>query len=87
MTIGQMMLGEFEQETQNTRKVLERVPDEKWNWKPLDATEWETAAKECSMKANKKQRVFLLARKPVLLLCLFLGGTILPWRSNLQPRT
>jgi len=34
MTIGQMMLGEFEQEMQNTRKVLERVPDEKWDWKP-----------------------------------------------------
>jgi uncharacterized damage-inducible protein DinB len=34
MTIGQMMLGEFDQEMQNTRKVLERCPDEKWNWKP-----------------------------------------------------
>ena len=34
MTIGQSMLGEFDQEMQNTRKVLERVPDEKWNWKP-----------------------------------------------------
>jgi hypothetical protein len=29
-----MMLGEFDQEMQNTRKVLERVPDDKWNWKP-----------------------------------------------------
>jgi len=28
------MLGEFEQEMQNTRKVLERLPDDKWNWKP-----------------------------------------------------
>ena len=36
MTIGQSMLPEFDQETQNTRKVLERVPDEKWNWKPHD---------------------------------------------------
>ncbi len=36
MTIGQMMLGEFDQEMQNTRKVLERCPDEKWNWKPHD---------------------------------------------------
>lgn len=36
MTIGQSMLGEFEQEMENTRKVLERVPDEKWNWKPHD---------------------------------------------------
>src|SRR5260370_32610146 len=34
MTIGQMMLGEFDQEMQNTRKVLERCPEEKWNWKP-----------------------------------------------------
>ena len=34
MTIGQMMLGEFDNEMGNTRKVLERVPDEKWNWKP-----------------------------------------------------
>src|SRR5260370_3753826 len=34
MTIGQMMLGEFDEEMQNTRKVLERCPDEKWNWKP-----------------------------------------------------
>jgi uncharacterized damage-inducible protein DinB len=36
MTIGQSMLGEFDQEMQNTRKTLERVPDEKWNWKPHD---------------------------------------------------
>ncbi len=34
MTIGQSMLGEFDQEMQNTRKILERVPDDKWNWKP-----------------------------------------------------
>ncbi len=34
MTIGQSMLGEFDQEMQNTRKVLERVPDDKWGWKP-----------------------------------------------------
>ena len=34
MTIGQSMLGEFDQEMQNTRKTLELVPDEKWNWKP-----------------------------------------------------
>ena len=34
MAIGQMMLGEFDQEMQNTRKMLERCPDEKWNWKP-----------------------------------------------------
>jgi uncharacterized damage-inducible protein DinB len=36
MTIGQSMLPEFDQEMKNTRKVLERVPDEKWNWKPHD---------------------------------------------------
>ena len=34
MTIGQMMLGEFDQEMANTRKTLERVPDDKWGWKP-----------------------------------------------------
>jgi len=34
MTIGQSMLAEFDQEMQNTRKTLERVPDDKWNWKP-----------------------------------------------------
>src|SRR3981189_1959067 len=34
MTIGQSMLGEFDEEMKNTRKTLERVPDEKWSWKP-----------------------------------------------------
>lgn len=34
MSIGQSMLSEFDQEMQNTRKVLERCPDEKWSWKP-----------------------------------------------------
>ncbi len=34
MTIGQSMLPEFDQEMQSTRKALERVPDDKWNWKP-----------------------------------------------------
>jgi uncharacterized damage-inducible protein DinB len=34
MNIGQSMLGEFDSEMQNTRKALERVPDDKWNWKP-----------------------------------------------------
>ena len=33
-TIGQSMLPEFDQEMQGTRKTLERVPDDKWNWKP-----------------------------------------------------
>jgi uncharacterized damage-inducible protein DinB len=36
MTIGQSLLPEFDQEMQNTRKTLERCPDEKWNWKPHD---------------------------------------------------
>jgi uncharacterized damage-inducible protein DinB len=36
MTIGQSMLPEFDQEIQNTRKTLERVPEDKWNWKPHD---------------------------------------------------
>jgi uncharacterized damage-inducible protein DinB len=34
MSIGQSMLGEFDNEMQNTRKALERVPDDKWDWKP-----------------------------------------------------
>jgi len=34
MSIGQSMLSEFDQEMQKTRKVLERCPDERWNWKP-----------------------------------------------------
>jgi uncharacterized damage-inducible protein DinB len=34
MSIGQSLLPEFDQEMQNTRKTLERVPDEKWSWKP-----------------------------------------------------
>ncbi len=36
MTIGQSLLPEFDQEMQGTRKVLERCPEEKWNWKPHD---------------------------------------------------
>jgi len=34
MTIGQSMLPEFDEEMKNTRKILDRCPDEKWNWKP-----------------------------------------------------
>ena len=34
MTIGQSLLSEFDQEMQNTRKTLERVPEDKWSWKP-----------------------------------------------------
>jgi len=32
--ISQMLLPEFDQEMQNTRKMLERIPDEKFNYKP-----------------------------------------------------
>ena len=34
MSLAQSMLPEFDHEMANTRKVLERVPSEKWNWKP-----------------------------------------------------
>src|SRR5438094_8786927 len=34
MTIGQSMLSEFDEEVQKTGKVLERWPNDKWNWKP-----------------------------------------------------
>jgi uncharacterized damage-inducible protein DinB len=34
MPISQMLLPEFDQEMTNTRKVLERVPDEKLDYKP-----------------------------------------------------
>src|SRR6185503_5746656 len=33
MSIGQMLLPEFEQEMAGTRKTLERVPDDKLEWK------------------------------------------------------
>src|SRR6476469_10014017 len=33
MSIGQMLLPEFDQEMAGTRKVLERVPDDKLEWK------------------------------------------------------
>jgi uncharacterized damage-inducible protein DinB len=33
MTMAQAMLPEFEQEMANTRKVLERIPDDKLGWK------------------------------------------------------
>jgi len=36
MTIGESMLPEFDQEMQNTRKVLEGARDDKWTWKPHD---------------------------------------------------
>jgi uncharacterized damage-inducible protein DinB len=34
MAIGQSMLAEFDVEMSNTRKTLERVPDDKFSWKP-----------------------------------------------------
>jgi uncharacterized damage-inducible protein DinB len=34
MSISQMLLPEFDHETANTRKTLERIPDDKWDWKP-----------------------------------------------------
>lgn len=34
MAISQALLPEFDHEMANTRKTLERVPDDKFNWKP-----------------------------------------------------
>ena len=34
MAIGQSMLAEFDVEMANTRKTLERVPDDKFTWRP-----------------------------------------------------
>jgi uncharacterized damage-inducible protein DinB len=34
MSIAQSLLPEFDQEMASTRKVLERIPTEKWTWKP-----------------------------------------------------
>lgn len=34
MSLSEMILPEFEQEMANTRRTLERVPDEKFEWKP-----------------------------------------------------
>ena len=36
MTIAELLLPEFDQEMASTRKVLERVPDDKFGWKPHD---------------------------------------------------
>jgi len=36
MAIGQSMLAEFDHEMANTRKTLERVPDDKFEWTPHD---------------------------------------------------
>jgi uncharacterized damage-inducible protein DinB len=34
MAINRLLLGEFDHETSNTRKTLERVPADKWDWIP-----------------------------------------------------
>ncbi len=34
MNVVQLLLNEMDQEAQITRKMLERVPDDKWDWKP-----------------------------------------------------
>jgi uncharacterized damage-inducible protein DinB len=34
MPISELLLTEYDQEGANTRKALERVPAEKWDWKP-----------------------------------------------------
>ena len=39
MTIGQSMLPEFDQEMRNTRKMLERIPEDKLSYKP-DPKSW-----------------------------------------------
>lgn len=36
MAIGPSMIPEFDHEMANTRKTLERVPDDKFQWKPHD---------------------------------------------------
>lgn len=36
MSIAAMILGEFENEAANTRRLLASVPDGKWDWKPHD---------------------------------------------------
>lgn len=36
MAMNEALLGEFDHEMENTRRALERVPDEKFGWKPHD---------------------------------------------------
>ncbi|HVS74118.1 MAG TPA: hypothetical protein VHE23_01740 [Candidatus Acidoferrales bacterium] len=33
MATNQLLLGEFDREMSNTRKTLQRVPADKWDWK------------------------------------------------------
>src|SRR5690242_19337072 len=39
MPMNQALLSEFDHEMANTRKTLERVPDDKWDWKPHQKTD------------------------------------------------
>lgn len=34
MNLKELLLSELQQEITNTRKTLERIPTDKWNWKP-----------------------------------------------------
>src|SRR5262249_32638729 len=34
MAISDSLLGEFDHEMANARRTIERVPDDKWDWKP-----------------------------------------------------
>jgi uncharacterized damage-inducible protein DinB len=34
MRLNDLILNEFQQEIANTRKILERIPEDKWDWKP-----------------------------------------------------
>jgi hypothetical protein len=34
MPINELLIREFDHEMSNTRKTLERVPAQKWDWKP-----------------------------------------------------
>jgi uncharacterized damage-inducible protein DinB len=36
MTLSEALLGDFQYEAANTRKVLEAVPADRWDWKPHD---------------------------------------------------
>ena len=36
MPINELLIQEFDREMTNTRKTLERVPAEKWDWKPQE---------------------------------------------------
>jgi len=42
MTQREMLLPEFEKESANTRRMLERIPDEALGWKPLESS-WSLA--------------------------------------------